>query len=109
MDRGEIIVFVSCRPQEGERIACELVAEKLAACVNIIPGIKSIYRWKGEVCQETENLLIIKSHKAYWPRLEARIKELHSYEVPEIISVAIEDGSQDYLNWIRSQLEGAFR
>ena len=106
---GEVVVFVSCPPDEADKIASQLVEEKLAACVSIVPKIQSVYRWKGEVCRESESLLIIKTHKAYWTRLEDRINELHSYEVPEIICVSIEEGNTPYLNWLRSQLEGAFR
>jgi periplasmic divalent cation tolerance protein len=106
---GEMIVLVTCPPQEADRLACDLVEEKLAACVNVIPAVSSTYRWEGKVTQDSESLLIIKSHKAFWQRLEIRIKELHSYEVPEMLCFPIDGGHIPYLNWLNGQLEGAFR
>ncbi|MGH9550003.1 MAG: divalent-cation tolerance protein CutA, partial [Terriglobales bacterium] len=81
----EVVVLVSCSPNEAEGIASHLVQARVAACVNIVPAITSIYRWKGELCNETESLLVIKSKRHLWERLEQAIKEVHSYEVPEII------------------------
>ncbi len=86
--------------EEGERIARTLVQERLAACVNVIPAITSIYRWQGEVHRDNEVLLIAKSRSELFESLAARVKELHSYEVPEIIALPITAGSEAYLNWI---------
>jgi periplasmic divalent cation tolerance protein len=87
------------------RIAKALVTEQLAACVNIIPGIQSIYRWRGAVEQDEEVLLLIKTSNAVWPRLQERILALHPYELPEIISVRVQDGHSNYLNWIINNLK----
>ena len=87
------------------RIAEALVTEQLAACVNIIPAIQSVYRWEGAIEHDEELLLLIKTSAAIWPRLEARILALHPYELPEIISVRIQDGNDNYLNWITNNLK----
>jgi periplasmic divalent cation tolerance protein len=86
--------------EEALTIARTLVEEKLVACVNIVPCIRSIYRWKGEVCDEEEQLLIMKTRSDLFTGLQNRIRELHSYEVPEIISFPIAEGLPDYLNWV---------
>ena len=105
---GGIIVLVTCSPVEADKIASTLISEKLAACVNVFPAVISVYRWKGEVCKEAECLLLIKSHKAFWERLEQRIKAIHSYEVPEMLCFQIDDGHAPYLDWLNAQLEGPF-
>ena len=87
------------------RIAEALVTEQLAACVNIIPAIQSVYRWEGAVEHDEELLLLIKTSSAVWSRLEERILALHPYELPEIISVRIQDGNKNYLNWITNSLK----
>lgn len=92
-------------PDTAGHIAEALVAEKLAACVNILPGITSVYRWQEAVENAAEVLLLIKTDSGAWPRLEARIRSLHPYELPEIIAVPIEQGQPDYLNWIHESLK----
>ncbi len=102
MNRHEYqLVLTTCPDNEtAERIARALVGERLAACVNILPIAQSVYLWKGEVESAAELLLIIKSvTNAYGP-IENRIRELHSYELPEVIAVPIADGLPDYLAWI---------
>ncbi len=102
---GEIIVLVTSPQQDlSEAIARHLVEEGLAACVNVVPGITSIYKWQDEVQKETEQLLVIKSHERLWESLEKRIKELHSYDVPEIVSVPLQNGFQPYLEWMNANL-----
>ena len=95
-----ILIIVSCREDEAQSIATPLVKEGLAACISIVPIVKSLYVWKGEFCQEQESLLLIKTSSKSWPNLEKRIKSLHSYSVPEIIAMPIESGNPEYLDWI---------
>lgn len=97
---GEIVVLVTCPPAESENLAIALVEERLAACVNIINGVQSIYLWDGKVCNETEKLLVIKSHSSVWDKLRDRVHELHSYDVPEVVSLPIADGLKPYMDWI---------
>lgn len=97
----KIIVFVTCESKEqAEKIAHTVVADKLAACVNVLPGIRSCYVWEKKLTWSDEVLLLIKTTQARFTQLEDRIKKLHSYDLPEIISVTIEDASQKYLDWI---------
>lgn len=98
----EIVVFItSPNEDEAAMIASALVEEKLAACVNIIRNIRSIYTWQGKVEDDTEVLMIAKTQKSLFDSLKNRVKELHSYDVPEIIALPVVAGSKDYLNWIR--------
>lgn len=84
----------------GERIAAALVRERLAACVNILPGLTSIYYWQDAVQRDDELLLFIKTRKSCYPQLEKRLQSLHPYELPEIIAVPVEAGLTGYLQWI---------
>lgn len=101
---GEIIIFVTSPHEKSEAIGRQLVEEGLAACVNIVPGIKSIYKWQGAVQTDAEELLIIKSHERLWESLEKRVKELHSYDVSEILSMPVSKGFEPYLEWLNSSL-----
>jgi len=101
-----IVVIVSCREEESQSIAKTLVGEKLAACVSIIPSVKSIYVWQGDICHEQESLLLIKTSRACWSDLEKRIQGLHSYTVPEIIALPIEAGHSPYLQWLYESSNG---
>ena len=89
-------------PETGRRIAGRLVEQRLAACVNLIPGVTSVYRWEGQVETGSELLLMIKTRSADYARLEAEIRSLHPYELPEIISVPVCGGLTAYLNWVRA-------
>ena len=96
------VVLVTCgSEEEALKIAHALVEDHLAACVNLVSPIRSIYRWKGKVLDEKEWLLIIKTQAKRFDRLKIKVKSLHSYAVPEIISLPIIDGSSSYLNWIK--------
>ena len=84
----------------AERIANAVVESKSAACASIVPGLISVYRWKGEICRSAELLLIMKTTPERYTTLERQIRSLHPYEVPEIVAVEIAEGSADYLSWI---------
>ncbi len=100
--QGEfVLILVTTNSQEeAERIARALVDSRLAACVNIISGIRSIYRWEGNIWDEGELVLLIKTRMALFEQVESKIKEIHSYEVPEIVAIPIIRGSKTYLNWL---------
>jgi periplasmic divalent cation tolerance protein len=86
--------------EEARKIGQALVERRLAACVNIVPQVRSIYRWKGKVEESQEWLLLIKTTSAGFARVQEAIKELHSYDLPECICVPVEQGSLEYLDWI---------
>lgn len=86
----------------AERIASAVVESKSAACASIVPGLVSVYRWKGEICRSPELLLIMKTTAEQYPMLERQLRSLHPYEVPEIVAVDIAEGSADYLSWIEA-------
>jgi periplasmic divalent cation tolerance protein len=87
-------------PAEGQRIARILVEEKLAACVNIIPGATSIYQWEGKLQESSETLLLIKSRSGLWKRLKARIKSLHAYKLPELVGLRMQKVDRRYAEWL---------
>jgi len=104
-----IVVFITTSSEdEAAKIARALVQERLAACVNIVKGVRSIYSWRGKIEDSTETLMVVKTKKALFKRLEKRVTGLHSYSVPEVISVPITDGSKDYLKWL-DEVTGAKR
>ena len=95
------LIYVTCGSEENAReIANALVEECLAACVNILPGVQSVYRWEGKLESAPEYLLLIKTRREVFDTLRERVCKLHQYELPEIIAVPIEAGLQPYLNWI---------
>ena len=99
------LILCTCPDAEtADKLAGALINEKLAACVNIMPGIRSVYEWLGKVEITQEHLLLIKSHQDRYAAIEATLQSLHPYQLPEIIAVAIERGSLDYLKWIDSCL-----
>jgi len=103
----KIIVFVTCESrEEAERIAQAVVTEKLAACVNVLPGIRSCYVWERKLTWAEEVLLLIKTTRGRFGQLRDRVRALHSYEVPEVVSVSIDEASQSYLDWIDTSVGG---
>jgi periplasmic divalent cation tolerance protein len=96
-----IVALVTCgSEEEATKIANLLVEEHLAACVNIIPPVRSLYRWEGKIWDEREWILIIKTQKKRFEELEKKVKSLHSYSVPEIIGLPVVEGSASYLKWL---------
>lgn len=98
---NELVVFITA-PDENEAadIAKALVEAKLAACVNIIKSIRSIYRWEGAIEDAQEVLMVVKTQRRHFSALSAKVRERHSYSVPEIIALPITEGSEDYLKWL---------
>lgn len=101
----EIVILCTCSSQEeAEKIALRLLEERLAACVNVLPAGRSYYRWQGAIESAAEHLLLIKSSAALFPALEKAVRQLHSYEVPELLVLPVSGGSADYLAWLRGNL-----
>ena len=98
-----VVLVTAVNQEEAVRIGKEMVNAKLAACANIIPGVKSIYRWKGKVVKAQEVLLILKSSKPRYRALEKAIKAVHTYEIPEIIALPVMEGLAQYIGWVRSE------
>jgi periplasmic divalent cation tolerance protein len=100
----KIVVFVTVGGMEtAEKIGKTLVEERLAACVNVVPGIRSFYRWEGKIVDDSELLLVIKTRSARFEELKARVLDLHTYDLPEIVGLPIERGHQAYLDWIEGE------
>ena len=100
MTDKRIVLSTAGSEDEARKIARHLVENRLAACVNIVPQIESIYRWQGKVESSQEWLLIIKTTADRFPAVRDDVRESHSYELPECIAISIEDGAADYLEWI---------
>jgi len=100
MSNARIVLTTAASQEEARKIAHELVERRLAACVNIVPQIESIYRWQQKIETATEWLLLIKTQAESFERIRAAIKELHSYELPECVMLDVAAGSQEYLAWI---------
>jgi len=108
-DSGHIIVLITVgSSEEADKIAQALVERMLAACINIVPSITSVYRWQDEVQRDSEALLIVKSRRDVFEHLKRCVKELHSYEIPEIIALPIVAGDADYLRWLDSSVPGGW-
>jgi periplasmic divalent cation tolerance protein len=100
-----IVIFVTAGSEaEAETIARALVEERLVACVNILSPIRSLYRWEGAVADDREWLLLIKTQTDRFSAVEARVKELHSYQVPEVIALPIAAGADGYLRWLQESV-----
>lgn len=102
-----VVLITASNKEEGEKIANELVKNKLAACVNIVDNIKSIYWWKGNIDSSNEVLLIVKTKADKFNELVKAVKDLHSYEVPEIIAIPIILGYSRYLEWIDESISSS--
>ncbi|MBI4873237.1 MAG: divalent-cation tolerance protein CutA [Acidobacteria bacterium] len=97
----KIVVLCTCGSAgEAERVSSALVESRAAACVNIVPGLTSVYRWQGAVERASEWLLVIKSRRELFPKIRAEIERLHSYETPEIVALPVVDGAEAYLGWL---------
>lgn len=104
-----VVLVTASNAEEAARIAHTVVEERLAACVTVVPGVQSTYRWKGAVERAEEWLLVIKSASHLLPDLEARVRGLHAYTVPEVIALPIVGGSAPYLRWLAEQIRPAER
>lgn len=99
-----VVLMTTSSHEEGSRIARMLVEERLAACVNVVPTVQSIYWWKGRIEEAPESLLVAKTHHDHLDRLITRVRELHSYSVPEVIALPILGGNPAYLQWMTEAL-----
>jgi periplasmic divalent cation tolerance protein len=105
MDPDFLLLLCTCPTREAaSAIATALIEERLAACVNQLPGVKSLYRWEGRVEDDDELMLLIKTTASQYPAVEAMIRSLHPYEVPEIIGIPLTIGSDAYFDWIRNSV-----
>jgi periplasmic divalent cation tolerance protein len=101
----KIVVLSTCASQEeAEKLARVLVEHRLAACVNVIPGVTSVYRWQGNLETSAEWLMIIKSSRARFEELRLALEKAHSYELPEVIALPVVEAAPNYLNWIELNL-----
>ena len=102
-----LIVFTTfAREDDAARVARILVEERLIACANLLPGARSLYRWKGEIADEREVVVLMKTRKQDWPVLMSRLYELHPYETPECVAVRIAAGAPRYMAWLEEMLTG---
>lgn len=99
------VVFCTCPSAQSKALARTLVEERLVACVNIVPGLTSVYRWEGAVCEDGEDLLVMKTRASLMEKLTPRIIELHPYDVPEVIALPLAEGEGNpaYLDWLLQQ------
>jgi periplasmic divalent cation tolerance protein len=103
MNTQYIIVLVTSKDKkEASKIANGLLEAKLVACANIVNGVRSVFWWQGKIDSSNEVLLVLKTKKTLFKKISAKVKSLHSYQTPEIIALPIVNGSEDYLNWIKS-------
>jgi periplasmic divalent cation tolerance protein len=104
---SHIVVFITAPDtDEAGKIAGILLEKRLAACVNTVPGVNSIFRWQGNLESEHEILLIVKSKASRFPEIIETVKQNHSYEVPEVIALPVIGGNEDYLDWLEKEVSG---
>lgn len=108
MSERLIVLITSGSHDEAEGIARMLLAKMLAACVNVIPGVTSVYRWEGEIQSDQEWLLVVKTQREVLNELVECVQDLHSYDVPEIIALPLVGGSDAYLRWLDQEVHGAW-
>jgi len=102
-----LVVLITCPSSAvAQRIGRTLVEERLAACVNLVPGLLSIYRWEGKVCRDAETLLLIKTRRHCLAALARRVAAIHPYSVPEILALPVQAGSRPYLKWVGESVSG---
>ena len=95
------VVLCTCPSDHAERIARTVLEERLVACVNVVSGVKSLYWWKGEIQDDSETMLVIKTPTETYAKLEQRLIEIHPYQVPEVLSLEVVDGSRSYISWVK--------
>lgn len=100
-----VVLTTAGSDEVAERIARGLVERRLAACVNCVPGVVSTYRWRGEVARDEERLLVVKTRASRLPAVEAAIRELHDYELPEVLVLPVSGGSRAYLDWLAGEVD----
>lgn len=105
MSRAIVVVTTVGDEEQGNELARELVARRQAACVNMVAGVRSFYRWKGRICRDGEYLLIVKTHDDEFDAVAATIQEVHRYEVPEILAFDVSRGEERFLAWIADSLD----
>lgn len=105
MTDASLVYVTAGSGEEARRIAATLVGERLAACANVLPPIRSVYRWHGEVRDDEEVALLLKTRAALVPRVSARVRELHSYDCPCVVAWPIADGDPAFLQWIHDETE----
>jgi periplasmic divalent cation tolerance protein len=100
-----VVLMTAANVEEATRLADMLVGSKLSACVQILSGMESVYRWKGNVERASEVLLVAKTLRAKFTQLERAVRSVHSYETPEVVAIPIVEGSNDYLEWLSQNVE----
>ena len=100
MAKDVLVVLVTCPPEKAQAIAGALVEERVAACVNVVPSLSSVYRWKGAVHNEAEALLLVKTSKDRFEALKQAVLRHHPYELPEVIAIQVDRGHAPYLEWV---------
>ena len=108
MSEKLVVLMTAGSREEADKIANALVTEMLAACVNVLPGVTSVYRWEGAVQRDQEWLLLAKSTREVLDDLVRRVHALHSYELPEVVALPITGGSEAYLHWVDGEVHGGW-
>ncbi|MDF1565501.1 MAG: divalent-cation tolerance protein CutA [Deltaproteobacteria bacterium] len=106
-DEARVVLVTAPTPEVAAALARGLVEEGLIACANLVPGLRSIYRWQGEVCDDPEVLLVLKTEAGRLEAVEAAVRERHPYDTPELLALPVSEGSDRYLGWLSASLAGA--